>query len=330
MEQSSLRYEVKKMRPNRVTSLLGVEYPVLQGGMAWVATAELAAAVSNGGGLGMIGAGNMPPDVLDQELKKIKELTDKRFGLNIMLLSPTADDAIELAAQHRVPVVTTGAGSPGKVIERLKPLGTVVIPVVASVALAQRVERQGADAVVAEGTESGGHVGEMTTMVLVPLVADAVEIPVIAAGGISDGRGVAAAFALGAEGVQMGTRFVCAAESTVHEAYKREILKARDRATVVTGYTTGHPVRCIKNKLTQKFQEMERAGALPSELEELGTGRLRAAVKDGDVVWGSVMAGQSAALVKSIQPAAEIIREIFSEAEDVIRNLQQLLAPVKA
>jgi len=330
MEQSSLRYEVKKMRPNRVASLLGVEYPVLQGGMAWVATAELAAAVSNGGGLGMIGAGNMPPDVLDQELKKIKELTDKRFGLNIMLLSPTADDAIELAAQHRVPVVTTGAGSPGKVIERLKPLGTVVIPVVASVALAQRVERQGADAVVAEGTESGGHVGEMTTMVLVPLVADAVEIPVIAAGGISDGRGVAAAFALGAEGVQMGTRFVCAAESTVHEAYKREILKARDRSTVVTGYATGHPVRCIKNKLTQKFQEMERVGVSIEELEKLGTGRLRAAVKDGDVVWGSVMAGQSAALVKSIQPAAEIIREIFSEAEDVIRNLQQLLAPVKA
>jgi len=237
----------------RIQDLLNVEYPIIQGGMAWVANADLAAAVSNGGGLGVIAAGNMPPDLLDAEIKRLKQMTDKPFAVNIMLMSPTAEEAIEVVAENRVPVVTTGAGSPGKVIERLKPLGTIIIPVIASVAHAKRVERQGADAVVAEGTEAGGHIGELTTMVLVPQVVDAVSIPVVAAGGIADGRGVVAAFALGAEGVQVGTRFVCAAESPAHEAYKRAIIEATDRSTVVTGRSTGHPVRCIRNKLTKKI-----------------------------------------------------------------------------
>jgi len=309
----------------RIQDLLNVEYPIIQGGMAWVANADLAAAVSNGGGLGVIAAGNMPPDLLDAEIKRLKQMTNKPFAVNIMLMSPTAEAAIEVVAQNRVPVVTTGAGSPGKVIERLKPLGTIIIPVIASVAHAKRVERQGADAVVAEGTEAGGHIGELTTMVLVPQVVDAVSIPVVAAGGIADGRGVVAAFALGAEGVQVGTRFVCAAESPAHEAYKRAIIEATDRSTVVTGRSTGHPVRCIRNKLTKKFEELESSGASIEELEALGTGRLRAAVIDGDVEWGSVMAGQSAGLVKKIQPAAEIIRELFDDAERVLRNLQSQL-----
>lgn len=296
----------------RIQDLLNVEYPIIQGGMAWVANADLAAAVSNGGGLGVIAAGSMPPDLLDAEIKRLKQMTDKPFAVNIMLMSPTAEDAIEVVAENRVPVVTTGAGSPGKVIERLKPLGTIIIPVIASVAHAKRVERQGADAVVAEGTEAGGHIGELTTMVLVPQVVDAVSIPVVAAGGIADGRGVVAAFALGAEGVQVGTRFVCAAESPAHEAYKRAIIEATDRSTVVTGRSTGHPVRCIRNKLTKKFEELESSGASIEELEALGTGRLRAAVIDGDVEWGSVMAGQSAGLVKKVQPAAEIIRELLT------------------
>lgn len=305
----------------RIQDLLNVEYPIIQGGMAWVANADLAAAVSNGGGLGVIAAGSMPPDLLDAEIKRLKQMTDKPFAVNIMLMSPTAEEAIEVVAENRVPVVTTGAGSPGKVIERLKPLGTIIIPVIASVAHAKRVERQGADAVVAEGTEAGGHIGELTTMVLVPQVVDAVSIPVVAAGGIADGRGVVAAFALGAEGVQVGTRFVCAAESPAHEAYKRAIIEATDRSTVVTGRSTGHPVRCIRNKLTKKFEELESSGASIEELEALGTGRLRAAVIDGDVEWGSVMAGQSAGLVKKVQPAAEIIRELFDDAERVLRKL---------
>jgi enoyl-[acyl-carrier protein] reductase II len=252
-------------------------------------------------------------------------MTDRPFAVNIMLMSPTAEAAIEVVAENRVPVVTTGAGSPGKVIERLKPLGTIIIPVIASVAHAKRVEKQGADAVVAEGTEAGGHIGELTTMVLVPQVVDAISIPVVAAGGIADGRGVVAAFALGAEGVQVGTRFVCAVESPAHDAYKRMIIEATDRSTVVTGRTTGHPVRCIKNKLTKRFEEMEAAGVSLEELEALGAGKLRAAVINGDVEWGSVMAGQSAGLVKKVQPAAEIIKELFSDAERVLRGLENRL-----
>jgi len=313
------------LQNNRVRKLLGIDYPILQGGMAWVADAELASAVSNGGGLGVIAAGNMPPDLLEKEIRKVKSLTDKPFGVNIMLLSPTAEEAVEVVARARVPVVTTGAGSPGKVIERLKPLGTKILPVIASVAHAKRVARQGADAVIAEGMEAGGHIGEITSMVLVPQIVDTVDIPVIAAGGIADARAVVAAFALGAEGVQVGTRFACCLESTAHEAYKREIIKARDRSTVVTGRTTGHPVRCIQNKFTREFEELEKRGIAVKDLEEFGTGRLRAAVKEGDVEWGSVMAGQSAALVQSVEPAEKIIREMFQQTTEVLQSLEKNL-----
>ncbi len=313
------------LQNNRVRKLLDIEYPILQGGMAWVADAELAAAVSNGGGLGVIAAGSMPPDLLEQEIRKAKSLTDRPFGVNIMLLSPTAEDAVEVVAGERVPVVTTGAGSPGKVIERLKPLGTKILPVIASVAHAKRVARQGADAVIAEGMEAGGHIGEITSMVLVPQIADAVEMPVIAAGGIADARAVVAAFALGAEGVQVGTRFACCQESRVHEAYKREIIRARDRSTVVTGRATGHPVRCIQNKFTKEFEALEQSGAAVTELEKFGTGKLRAAVIDGDVEWGSVMAGQTAALVQVVEPAQKIIREMFGQSTEVLRSLEKNL-----
>lgn len=308
---------------NRVTKLLKIKYPVIQGGMAWVADADLAAAVSNAGGLGVIAAASMPPELLEQQILKIRKLTDKPFGINIMLLSPTANDALEIAAQYRVPVVTTGAGMPGKVLERLKPLGTIVIPVIASTAHAERVAKQGADAVVAEGNEAGGHIGEITTINLVPQVVDVVSIPVIAAGGVADGRGMAAAFALGAEGVQVGTRFVCAAESNVHLNYKEKIIEANDRATVVTGRSTGHPVRGLKNKLSKEFEELEKKGASTEELEKLGTGKLRLAVVDGDTMWGSLMAGQSAGLVKKIEPASAIIIDIVNGAAAEIERLKR-------
>lgn len=307
---------------NRVAKLLGVRYPVIQGAMAWIADAELAAAVSEGGGLGIIAAGNMPPELLEAELVKIRTLTDRPFGLNVMLLSPTADDALALAEKHKVPVVTTGAGMPGRVIDRLKPLGTKVIPVVASLTHAERVRKQGAAAVIAEGMEAGGHIGETTTMALVAQMTRAItDIPVIAAGGIADGRGMAAAFALGAEGVQMGTRFVCAAESNVHVNYKKAIIAANDRSTVVTGRTLGHPVRSIKNRFTQVFAEMEERSASSDELDAFGSGKLRAAAADGDVEHGSVMSGQIAGLVDRIQPAAEIIEEIVNEARDLASTL---------
>lgn len=308
---------------NRVTQLLKIKYPVIQGGMAWVADADLAAAVSNAGGLGIIAAASMPPELLEEQIVKIRKLTDKPFGMNIMLLSPTADDVLEIAAQYRVPVVTTGAGMPGKVLDRLKPLGTVVVPVIASTAHAERVAKQGADAVVAEGTEAGGHIGEITTMNLVPQVADVISIPVIAAGGVADGRGMAAAFALGAEGVQVGTRFVCAAESNVHINYKEKIVEANDRATVVTGRSTGHPVRGLKNKLSREFEELEKKGASIEEIEKLGTGKLRLAVVEGDTQWGSLMAGQSAGLVKKIEPAAAIIEDLINGAAAEIERLKR-------
>jgi len=310
---------------NRVRKLVGIEYPVFQGGMAWVADADLAGAVSNGGGLGVIAAGSMPAELLRDQIRKARSITDKPFGVNIMLLSPTAEDALDVVAEERVPVVTTGAGTPGKVIERLKPLGTIVIPVVASVAHARRVERQGADAVVAEGMEAGGHIGESTTMTLVPQIADSVDIPVIAAGGVVDARGVIAAFALGAEGVQVGTRFVCATESNAHKSYKEEIIKARDRSTVVTGRSTGHPVRCIHNKLTRQFEELEKNNASVEEVEELGAGKLRSAVVDGDIEYGSVMAGQSAGMVSRIEPARAIIVDLFSGAESVRERVNRNL-----
>ena len=309
------------MLGKELTDLLGIKYPVIQGAMAWIANAELAAAVSNAGGLGIIAAGNTPPELLEKELIKIRELTDKPYGMNIMLMSPTAPAAVELAAKYRVKVLTTGAGSPGKVIERLKPLGTIIMPVVASTAVAIRAVRQGAQAIVAEGMEAGGHIGELTTMVLTPLVAQAVDVPVVCAGGIVDGRGLAAAFAMGAAGVQVGTRFVCSTECTVHPNYKNALIKAKERCTAVTGAPTGHPVRCIENKLTKEFLKLEYDHAPNEQIEKLGTGRLRAAVVDGDVEMGSVMSGQSAALVNDVRPCADIITGMVSEAEEILRKL---------
>ena len=309
------------MLGKELTELLGIKYPVIQGAMAWIANAELAAAVSNAGGLGIIAAGNTPPELLEKELIRIRELTDKPYGMNIMLMSPTAPAAVELAAKYRVKVLTTGAGSPGKVIERLKPLGTIIMPVVASTAVAIRAVRQGAQAIVAEGMEAGGHIGELTTMVLTPLVAQAVNVPVVCAGGIVDGRGMAAAFALGAQGVQVGTRFVCSTECTVHPNYKNALVKAKERCTSVTGAPTGHPVRCIENKLTKEFLKLEYDHAPNEQIEKLGTGRLRAAVVDGDVEMGSVMSGQSAALVNDVRPCAEIITGMVSEAEEILKKL---------
>ena len=309
------------MLGKELTDLLGIKYPVIQGAMAWIANAELAAAVSNAGGLGIIAAGNTPPELLEKELIKIRELTDKPYGMNIMLMSPTAPAAVELAAKYRVKVLTTGAGSPGKVIERLKPLGTIIMPVVASTAVAIRAVRQGAQAIVAEGMEAGGHIGELTTMVLTPLVAQAVNVPVVCAGGIVDGRGLAAAFAMGAAGVQVGTRFVCSTECTVQPNYKNALVKAKERCTAVTGAPTGHPVRCIENKLTKEFLKLEYDHAPNEQIEKLGTGRLRAAVVDGDVEMGSVMSGQSAALVNDVRPCADIITGMVSEAEEILRKL---------
>lgn len=312
------------MIKNSICDVLGIKYPILQGGMAWVATAELAAAVSNAGGLGIIGAGNAPGDYVRSEIRKAKKLTDKPFGVNIMLLSPFVDDVIDIVYEERVPVITTGAGNPGKFIARFKEIGTKIIPVVPSVALGKKMEQEGVDAVIAEGTESGGHVGELTTMALIPQVVDALNIPVIAAGGIADGRGLVSALALGAQGVQMGTVFVCASECTAHENYKRAIIKAGDRGTVVTGRVTGHPVRILKNKLAREFDKLEKANADPEEYEKLGVGRLKAAVVDGDADHGSIMAGQISGLVKEIKPAKDIIEDIINEANEVIAIISLL------
>ena len=309
----------------RICEILGIEYPILQGGMAGVATAELAAAVSNAGGLGIIGAGNAPADVVEREIIKASELTTKPFGVNVMLLSPFVDQVMEVIIKHRVKVVTTGAGNPGKYIGGLKEAGAKIIPVVPSVALAKRMQSVGADALIAEGTEAGGHIGELTTMCLVPQVVDAVEIPVIAAGGIADGRGLVAVLALGAEGVQMGTRFVCSLECTAHANYKEALLKAGDRDTVASGRTTGHPVRCLKNKLTREFDRLERAGTPAEELEKLGAGKLREAVVEGNTRDGSVMSGQIAGLINDIKPVKEIIEGITKEARDIIEITAKVL-----
>ncbi len=303
------------MSQNRICQLLKTEYPLIQGGMAWVANASLAAAVSNGGGLGLVAAGSMNGELLRAEIRKTRALTDKPFGVNIMLMNPAVDELAKVVIEERVDVVTTGAGSPGKYIEDWKKAGIVVIPVIPSVAYAKRMESMGADALVAEGTEAGGHIGELTTMVLVPQVTEAVKIPVIAAGGIADGRGVAAAFMLGAQGVQVGTRFLCCEECTIHEQYKQMVLKARDIDTTVTGRSGGHPVRVLKNKLTRSLLELEKKGATFEEMESITVGSLRRAVQDGNIDEGSFMAGQSAGMVRSIQPAAEIIRQMFAEAE---------------
>lgn len=306
----------------RLTQLLGIQYPIIQGAMAWVANAQLAAAVSEAGGLGVIAAGSTPADVLEKELASMAQRTDKPWGLNIMLLSPTADDALELAAKYRVPVVTTGAGSPGKVIERLKPLGTKILPVVPTGALARRVEKQGADAVIAEGMEAGGHIGELTTSVLTPMVVRAVEsIPVVLAGGVVDGAGLAAALCLGADGIQMGTRFLACEECWIHPNYKQAVVNAKERATSVTGGSTGHPVRALTNKLTKEFDRLESLSAPKEEIEALGVGKLRAAVVDGDCDFGSLMAGQSAALVTDVRPARDIVSSTVEQAQQIIRRL---------
>lgn len=303
----------------RITKLLGCRYPVIQGGMAWVAEYHLAAAVSEAGGIGLIGAASAPAEVVREQIRKVKELTDKPFGVNVMLLNPNAPDVARVIVEEGVGIVTTGAGNPAKYMDMWKTAGVTVIPVVASVAMAKLMERAGADAVVAEGMESGGHIGSQTTMTLVPQVADAVSIPVIAAGGIADGRGMAAAMLLGAEGIQMGTRFVTAKESIVHENYKERIIKAKDIDSEVTGMSTGHPIRVLRNQMTREYLKLEKAGASFEELEELTLGSLRKAVIDGDVIHGSLMAGQSAGLVKREQTCKEIIEEITGEAEALLR-----------
>lgn len=301
-----------------ITELLGIQYPIIQGGMAWVAECHLAAAVSNAGGLGLIGAANAPAEWVREQIREAKKLTEKPFGVNIMLMSPFADEVAKVMVEEKVPVVTTGAGNPEKYLNMWKEAGIKVIPVVASVAMAKRMERAGADAVVAEGCEAGGHIGETTTMVLVPQIADAVQIPVIAAGGIGDGRGVAAAFMLGAKGVQMGTHFVVTTESQVHQNYKDRILGAKDIDTRVTGRSTGHPVRALRNEMTRKYLELEGEGASLEELELLAVGGLRKAVVEGDVKSGSLMAGQIAGLVKESMSCEELIRKVISEAEALL------------
>lgn len=306
----------------KITELLGIEYPIIQGGMAWVAEYHLAAAVSEAGGLGIIGAASAPPEVVREQIQKVKELTDKPFGVNVMLMNPNAPEVAQVVVEEGVKVVTTGAGNPGKFIDMWKEAGVKVIPVVASVAMAKMMERGGADAVVAEGTESGGHIGSATTMTLVPQVVDAVKIPVIAAGGIGDGRGLAAAFMLGAEAVQMGTRFVVAKESIVHPNYKERIIKAKDIDSEVTGRSTGHPIRVLRNQMTREYLKMEEEGVGLEELERLTLGSLRSAVMYGDVVKGSLMAGQIAGLVSKEQTCKEMIEEIVAQAESLLGQRQ--------
>lgn len=311
---------------NSVCDMLGIKYPIFQGAMAWISNHAIAAAVSEAGGLGIIAAGNAPADWLRKEIRACKEKTNKPFGVNVMLLSPYADEVAQIVAEEGVKVVTTGAGNPGKYMELWKSKGMKVIPVVPSVAIAKRMEKGGADAVVAEGCEAGGHIGELTTMVLIPQVVDAVNIPVIAAGGIADGRGFAAAMMLGAKGIQVGTRFLVADECTVHTAYKERVLKATDIDTVVTGRSTGHPVRGLKNQLTRSFLQLEKNGASLSELEEFGAGALYKSAIEGDTMNGSVMAGQIAGLVSKRQSAEAIIQELIKELKEVsTQNTQYII-----
>lgn len=304
----------------KITELLGIDYPIIQGGMAWVAEHHLAAAVSEAGGLGIIGAASAPAEIVREEIRKARKLTDKPIGVNIMLMNPNAPEVAKVVLEEGVKVVTTGAGNPAKFMKDFKEAGVKVIPVVASVAMAKMMERCGADAVVAEGTESGGHIGSATTMCLVPQVVDAVQIPVIAAGGIGDGRGLAAAFMLGAEAVQMGTRFVVAKESIVHQNYKERVIKAKDIDSEVTGMSTGHPVRQLRNQMTREYLRLEKEGAGLEELERLTLGSLRKAVIDGDTVNGTLMAGQIAGLVKKEQSCKEMIDEIMREAKLLLES----------
>ena len=308
----------RKTMKTRITEMLGIEYPIIQGGMAWVAEHNLAAGVSAAGGLGLIGGANAPGEVVREEIRKARALTDRPIGVNVMLLSPHADDVARVVVEEGIKVVTTGAGNPEKYMQMWKEAGVKVIPVVASVALARRMEKYGADAVIAEGTESGGHIGEETTMTLVPQVVDAVSIPVIAAGGIGDGRGIAAAFMLGAEAVQMGTRFLVAKECTVHQNYKDRVLKAKDIDSTVTGRTHGHPVRCLRNQMTREYVKLENEGKSFEELEYLTLGTLRKAVQEGDVTNGTVMAGQIAGMVSKEQTCKEMIDEMMAQAETLL------------
>lgn len=306
----------------QITELLGIEYPVIQGGMAWVADAQLAANVSKAGGIGFIGAANAPAEWVREQIHIARQITDKPFGVNVMLLSPHADEVAAVVSEEKVAAVTTGAGNPAKYMEMWKNSSIRVIPVVASVALARMMEKCGADAVVAEGMESGGHIGEQTTMSLVPQVVDAVSIPVIAAGGIGDGRGMAAVFMLGAQAVQIGTRFIVAKECNVHQAYKDRVIQARDIDSEVTGRSTGHPVRSLRNQMTRKYQALEKEGAGFEELELLTLGALRKAVVDGDVKNGTVMAGQIAGLIKKEQTCSEIIKELMDGMSNVIEHVR--------
>ena len=304
-----------------ICGILGIKYPIFQGGMAWVSESTLAAAVSNAGGLGIIAGANAPASHIRDEIRRTKELTDKPFGLNIMLLSDNADELADIAIEEGVKVITTGAGNPGKFMDKWKKASIVVIPVVASVALAKRMERCGADAIIAEGCESGGHVGKLTTMALLPQVVDAVNIPVIGAGGIGDGRGITAAFALGASGIQVGTRFLASEECQIHDNYKNAVINSRDIDTVITGRSTGHPVQVLKNKLAKEYLKLENDNASIETLEELGKGALKKAVVDGDIENGSLMAGQISGMVKKVQSVKEIIEEMFNEYEEVKRSL---------
>lgn len=304
-----------------ICDLFGIEYPIIQGGMAWIAGGRLAAAVSEAGGMGTIGSGNSPASWLQQEIRIAREITSRNFAVNLVLTSPYLEENLAVIFKEKIPVVSTGAGNPGPFMAKFKEAGIKVVPVVAAVALAKRLERLGADALVVEGMESGGHVGEMTTMCIVPMVADEVSIPIVAAGGIADGRGVAAAFALGALGAQLGTRFICAQEANVHIAYQEKVIKTRDRGTVVCGVTTGHPVRAVQNAFTREYLKAERGGADSETLMHLGTGRYPLAAVQGDVEQGSIMAGQIAGLVKKVQPAAEIVQEIMAETVQVLHKL---------
>lgn len=302
----------------RITELLGIRYPILQGGMAWIAESTLAVAVSNAGGAGIIAGGSAPASYIEEQIRRAKTLTDGPFGVNIMLLSPNADDLAQLVIDEKIPFITTGAGNPGKYMEKWLSAGIKVIPVVPSVALAKRMERGGAAAVIAEGTESGGHIGENTTMCLVPQVVDAVEIPVLAAGGIADGRGIAASFMLGAEGVQVGTRFLACEECQIHPTYKELVIGAKDTDSIVTGRSTGHPCRNVKTKFAKKLQTFEKDGGTPEEFEEITVGSLRKAVQDGNLEEGSFLCGAIAGMIREVKPAKEIVEEMFGQAEKLL------------
>lgn len=304
-----------------ICDLLGIQYPIIQGGMAWIAGGRLAAAVSEAGGMGTIGCGNSPASWLREQIGIAREITSRNFAVNLVLTSPNLEENLDLIIKEKIPVVATGGGNPGPFMAKFKEAGIKVMPVVASVALAKRLERLGADALVVEGVESGGHVGEMTTMCIVPMVADEVKIPIVAAGGIADGRGVAAALALGAQGAQLGTRFICAKEANVHPAYQEKVMKTRDRATVVCGITTGHPVRAIQNPFTREYLKTEREGADKEYLAKLGSGRYALASVDGDMENGSILCGQIAGLVKKVQTSSEIVEEIMAETVSILKKI---------